>query len=470
MGPTGEKRELRSTVRISKTSVEAVACPALGGRSTIWDTELKGFGLRVTSSGTRTYVLRYRMGGRNAAQRSVTIGQHGSPWTAEQARRRAAELLTMVRSGVDPASQRQAADKETVDAQRSRADRMFDKLADRWFNSHVKGKLKSEKDIEGVLKRDLKPAFAGMTIDEVTKAVAAKAIDAIGSRSNAAANKAFKWLRQMLNWLIKKDVIEHSPLDRAGRPFDELSRKRVLGLLELMVVWSATNQLPAVFRDYYRMMILVGQRLREVSNVPWSEIDAETAEWLIPSERMKNNRPHLVPLSDQACNLLGLADDQAGRNNGPVFTTNGRTGLAGFSKMKEALDSAVSDTLAKYPQVQVLLGGSLANWVVHDFRRTLGTNCQAMGIRLEVTEAVLSHVSGERGGLTGVYQLYDYFEEKADALARWGQLVEQAVQLFKQESFEDIMNLDPVFRAKRERRARRRSATASITNKHQNID
>jgi Arm DNA-binding domain len=80
--------ELRSVGRISKTSVEAIVRPPSGGRGVLWDIELRGFGVRVTAGGRRTYVLRYRMGGRAASQRCVTIGSHGSPWTAEQARRR----------------------------------------------------------------------------------------------------------------------------------------------------------------------------------------------------------------------------------------------------------------------------------------------------------------------------------------------------------------------------------------------
>ena len=109
MGQFNQGTEVRSVGRIGKSSVEAIRPPAKGSRAVLWDTEIRGFGVRVTSNGRRTYLLRYRMGGRESPQRSVTIGQHGSPWTAEQARRRAFELLASVRSGVDPANERQSA-------------------------------------------------------------------------------------------------------------------------------------------------------------------------------------------------------------------------------------------------------------------------------------------------------------------------------------------------------------------------
>lgn len=277
MARSRDPAELRSVGKISKTSVEAIVRPPAGSRAVLWDTELKGFGVRVTAGGRRTYVLRYRMGGRSSAQRCVTIGAHGSPWTADQARRRAFEILTQVRTGIDPLSARQRASDDAMKASKRRATRLFEIQVERWLDGHVRGQLKSEGDIEGVVRRDLLPAFKGLSIDEMTKEDVGLAIDAIGRRSRAAANKAHKWLRQMFNWLIEKGVTDQSPLDRTSRPYEENSRNRVLGLLELVIVWKAAAGLHQIFRDYYRGLILLGQRLREVSNAQWCEIDREVS-------------------------------------------------------------------------------------------------------------------------------------------------------------------------------------------------
>ncbi len=463
MGRSQGASELRSVSRISKTSVERIPVPPPGRRAVLWDTEVKGFGVRVTAGGRRIYILRYRMGGRTAPQRCVTIGPHGSPWTADQARRRAFEILSQVRTGTDPLGARERASENAVKAKDRRAKRLFEVQVERWLDRHVRGQLKSESDIEGVVRRDLLPAFRDMSIDEMTKEEVGLAIDAIGKRSKSAANKAHKWLRQMFNWLIEKGVIDQSPLDRTSRPFEEDSRSRVLNLLELVVVWTAAGQMHETFRDFYRGLILLGQRLREVSNAPWNEIDREVGEWLIPEERSKSGRPHLVPLSDEACALLdGLAH---GRENphGPIFTTDGKVGIAGFSKMKEALDAEIELLLDAHPKICELLGGSFAPWVVHDLRRSLATGCQGLKVDLVVTEAVLSHVSGQRGGIRKVYQLYDYFEEKADALGRWGALLTQAIELWGKGDFTAIMDLDPTIKAKRERRARRTAQRHALT-------
>lgn len=229
----------KATGRITKSSVDDMETPPAGSRTILWDADVRGFGVRIASSGIRTYFLRYRMGGRDTPQRMVTIGRPGSPWTTAQARRRAVELLAQVRLGVDPVGVREAAALAAATREAERGERMFATFADTWMEDHVRrNHLRSEDDILGVLERDLKPAFAGKTIDEIRKADVTAMLDAIGRRSQSAANKAHKWLRAIYNWLIKKGHAESSPVDRMARPFKEPSRDRVLSLSELVVVWA----------------------------------------------------------------------------------------------------------------------------------------------------------------------------------------------------------------------------------------
>jgi hypothetical protein len=91
-----------ATGKITKEAVESVPLPRAGKRAHLWDETLKGFGVMVTDRGARSYLIQYRIGGRGAPARRVTIGKHGSPWTAKTARDRAAELLEQVRRKIDP--------------------------------------------------------------------------------------------------------------------------------------------------------------------------------------------------------------------------------------------------------------------------------------------------------------------------------------------------------------------------------
>ena len=84
----------------------------------------------------------------------------------------------------------------------------------------------------------------------------------------------------------------------------------------------------------------------------------------------------------------------------------------GFSKAKAALDKA----------------SGVKDWRLHDLRRTLATGLQKLGVRLEVTEAVLNHIAGSRAGIVGVYQRHNWADEKRAALDAWGAHVAALVE------------------------------------------
>ena len=456
--PTEDQND-KSSKAITKSTVDDAPLPPKGSRIMIWDTEIKGFGLRITPNGIKTYLLRYRMGGRDTPVRTITIGQHGSPWNPKLARRRAVELLTLVRSGRDPVAEREAERESAKTDAASRKDRMFDVMVETWFKKHVeRNGLRSKRDIRGVVDRDLKPAFANKTIDEITKKDVTEALDEIGDRSGSAANKGHKWLRQMFNWLKKRGDVDASPVDDLPRPFPEGSRTRVLSLLEIVVLWVALDALDDPFRSFYRFLILLGQRLREASNAPWSEFDLEAGDWFLPKERTKADRDHIVPMSEQAIELLEDLHPDDEKRKGPVFTTNGTVGISGFSKLKEAIDEEIVKLVGASEHARQLTPDGILDWVVHDIRRSLATGCQGLGIDMTHSEAILNHAIAKKlSGVARVYHLYEYYDEKADALARWGDLVEKAVTLFRAGEVDAVRALDPGRRTRRRERRPRRS-------------
>ena len=145
--------------------------------------------------------------------------------------------------------------------------------------------------------------------------------------------------------------------------------------------------------------------------------DRET--WSIPASRTKNKRAHVVPLPRQARDLIASV-----RVIGTVyvFTTNGTTPVSGWSKTKRRLDEKMMELTAQEKPDAVIPA-----WAIHDLRRTCATGLQKLGVRLEVTEAVLNHTSGSRGGIVGVYQRHQYADEKREALERWAECVEKIV-------------------------------------------
>ena len=122
-----------------------------------------------------------------------------------------------------------------------------------------------------------------------------------------------------------------------------------------------------------------------------------------------------MPLSVQAIEVL---DELAGGGDWPrqglVFSTTGKTPVSGFSKAKKRLDEHMA---------HVLEPRTLEPWRTHDLRRTVATGLQRLGVRFEVTEAVLNHLSGARSGIAGVYQRHDWAIEKRHALTKWADWV-----------------------------------------------
>jgi integrase len=148
--------------KISKRVVDA-ATAAKGDELWIWDTELKGFGLRVRPNGRRTYVLEYRpgRGGRSTQKRRISIGIHGSPWTPDMARKEALRLLGVVASGGDPAADKTAG-KEAP---------RVDELVERFLREHVEAKRKAStaKEYRRLLDKFVVPAIGHKRVVDVSR-------------------------------------------------------------------------------------------------------------------------------------------------------------------------------------------------------------------------------------------------------------------------------------------------------------
>jgi len=387
--------------RITKRAVDSVQ--AGPKEFFLWDSDLKGFGFRLTPKGARSYVLQYRMGGREAPTRRYTIGSHGSPWTPDRARKEAERLLILVRQGVDPVE----ADK---DRRRQAIDLAFDAYADSFIRLYLEKRWKKWGLGAGVLRREAVPVLGQKTLPQIKLSDFNPIWDRLQDRP-AVARLAHATLRKMFRWAVARGDLVVSPLAGAEAPPAVPARDRVLTDGELNRVWAATSRLGRPFDRLFKLLILTAQRREEVAGLDWAELDQAEETWVLPGTRTKNGKPHVVPLSGPAIELL---DELSGKMKWPeeglVFSTNGRTPPSGFSKAKRRLDDFIAE------------GGPavVSHWRAHDIRRTVATGLQRLGIRFEVTEAVLNHLSGARSGIAGVYQRYDWAIEKRGAMCSWG--------------------------------------------------
>jgi integrase len=196
---------------------------------------------------------------------------------------------------------------------------------------------------------------------------------------------------------------------------------------ELRLVWLASDGLGYPFGPFFKLLIGTGQRREEVAGLSWKELHRDAAEWHLPAGRAKNGIGSVVPLSaSMVSELDAIALGDKWPRRGLVFTTTGQTAVSGYSRAKTRLDKKVLELArqeADEPE-QVEVEG----WRVHDLRRTLATGMQRLGVRFEVTESILNHISGSKSGVAGVYQRHDWRDEKRDALNAWGAHVKRTVE------------------------------------------
>lgn len=417
----------KPAVSITKDFLNKITFPSsVEGRRVLWDQRLKGFGIRVNPNGSVVFVVQYRMKAKGAKTQTYTIGKYGSPWSPDAAREEARALLEKVHHGVDPidAKRKAASSAEQTAVEESHYD--FDRFADRYIDDHVKANsLRSLKDIEGTFDRDLRPFFKGKSIRQITKQDCKDMRVKVGKRSKSGANKAHKWLNAAIMWGIEHDGLDTSPMFGLKKPFKEEKRSRVLAEWEIALLWSVLPALAWQFAMLMRILILTGQRLREVAGIRWEEIDLARKEWIIPGNRTKNKLDHLVPIAAVFERLLTTIEPDPKRRHGLLLTSNGRTPVSGFSKSKTETDELIAVALRTEKWCE---RGGFRPWVRHDARRTLSTMCGEMKVPIAHAEAVLNHISGTLSGVAGTYWLYQYATEKRQALTKWEQRLERILK------------------------------------------
>ena len=235
----------------------------------------------------------------------------------------------------------------------------------------------------------------------------------IETASGPSARNGFRAsLSGFVTWAIREGLIETNPVSGTAKADQGGPRERVLTQGELATIWRNLPQ--GRFGDIVRLLILTGQRRNEIGGLRLSEIDFERGLIVLPPARTKNKRQHELPLSPQASAILrrllnGDTTYKLNRNGAiGVFGVNGFPS-GGWSGSKASLDRRVG--LAK-------------PWRLHDLRRTAATMMAELGVLPHIVEAILSHVSGHKAGVAGIYNRAKYIDEMRAALCKWADYVE----------------------------------------------
>jgi integrase len=254
-------------------------------------------------------------------------------------------------------------------------------------------------------------------------------IPGIGRKNNgvskARGRKMAAALSGLFGWLLSKRWVKANPCIGLGRQSAPAARDRVLNAKadvrnadELRWFWAACDNVGQPFGPLCKLLLLTGCRLSEIARMSRVELSDDLATLRLPGERTKNSLPHDVPLPPLAREILNGLPQFPGC--GFVFSTAGKTPVAGFSKYKTRLDAAMLAEAKKE-------NGKIPPWRLHDLRRTCATGMAGIGIAPHVIEAVLNHISGAKASVAGTYNREAYEPEKRAALLRWSQHVQGLV-------------------------------------------
>jgi integrase len=411
--------------KLTDKGIERIKPPVGKAQEEHWDTEVSGLGLRVGAKGTKAFTLlikTYVMGKKKNIR--LTLGRFPAMSLAE-ARALAKEYKTYADQGKDPRKAKQDAEREKLKASRF----TFAACRDDFLEAGAKygigrGRKRAKSPWREKTLKDNTWAlskfndWADLSIKDISEHDIADALSEIedgvaGTKRSdwsgaSAAHRSFEVLNTMMNWCMRKRLIEHSPCQFVEEVPDKLKRDRVIDDDELSAIWKSCDEYSGPLADCLKLLILTGQRLREVSELKWSEVAKDRSAFTLDGNRTKNGLPHVIPLSELARSVI----DAQHKDGEFVFTTTGNGPVVGFSKLKKNIEK---------------LSG-VSNWRIHDFRRTMVTGMNEMGIAPHVVEVVVNHISGEaKAEVAGIYNKAQYLEARRNALDVWADHVGKVV-------------------------------------------
>jgi integrase len=287
--------------KITKTVVDKVV-PPIRGQSIIWDTELKGFGLRVTPS-RKTYVAQSRVAGKS---RRVTLGLHGV-LTPDEGRRAAKEALVLMGRGVD------------INGEKERKERYSVTLGEVFVAYRGNRKLTANtlRDYEESMKNGF-AEWNDMSIRSITRDMISLRFDELSKVSLARTNLKFRFLRALFNFAMEmysapdgQPLVPSNPCNvlKARHKWHRIERRKrhveetaLATLVQVLHHQSGESPHRVAIKDLCAFLLLTGCREQEAARLRWSDVDLAVGRVTIPIT--KNGDPHVMPIGPWLLRLL----------------------------------------------------------------------------------------------------------------------------------------------------------------------
>jgi integrase len=356
-------------MKLTKSIVDSITAPADRDQAFYRDAQLKGFAVRVTASGVKSFIVEKLVSGK---VRRMTIGRYGEI-TVEQARREAQKMLGKIATGIDP-----RAEKETAELHATTLDQVFQD----YIKARRELKPKTLHDYRRVIECSFSD-WKNKPLVSITKAKVLKLHGELGEeRGPAYANLSMRLLRALFNFAIEQyeDAKGHSLITE--NPVKGLSKTRSWYRVRRRQTYIKTYELAPWFRglqkitnetlrDYLLLTLFTGLRRNEAAQLKWSDIDLKAKTLTV--EETKNHQPHTLPLSEYLSELLTRRKQQAYSEY--VFPSTGKGGYI----------------VEPRKQAAKITEDSGVTFTVQDLRRTFITLAESLDISAYAVKRLLNH-------------------------------------------------------------------------------
>ncbi|MBA4389972.1 MAG: integrase [Syntrophus sp. (in: bacteria)] len=404
-----QKRSPALILNFTKSSIEKLSLPKKG-QSFVWDSDLKGFGVRLTSGG-RTYVVQRWVKSKTGVEvnRRKVIGRHGV-LTLQEARKKAQKELSAMLDGKDPSAEKKRTKAYSLTLR---------EITDEYLKDRRDMKKSSKADIEKHLSKSF-AAWANKPAIDITRDKVATRFSELTDRSQAQANQAFRVLRSILNYARAKYRTDDKPL-LVENPVSILSETKVWnkvkprsGRIPTDKIGAAWNMLQALreapeqttisrsLADAVSFLILTGARWNEAAQLTWNRVSLEEKWWYLPDP--KNRNPVKFPLSELACEIL---EARRGENQTEGYVFPARSG-----------DGYIIDPRGTMEKVSQVAGVHL---MAHDMRRTFRAIAGECKIELWKTKLLMNHKLSQDVTISAYTETEDlrYLAPEINLIGEW---------------------------------------------------
>jgi integrase len=369
------------------------------GRKIYWDDNLKGFGLLIMASGHKSFVFQYRVA-KTLRRMTLQAGDVDTARTQAEVIKGQVATGRLLNKPVDPLAERRRT--ESIESGKG----TLKAVATEWFNRKAK-QHRSGTHRFNELERLAFPTLGYRQIDDIKRSDIVGLLDKIEDENGPGmADYILAAMRRVMSWHEGRDDNFTSPIRRgmARTSATKRKRQRILTDDELRAVSRAAEADGGPYGAIIRYLLLTAARREEAAQMRRSELAGDV--WTIPADRYKTGVDHVIPLSPAA---MAIVNELPRLGKGDlVFTVGGRVPLCSFTYRKALFDKTCGVT----------------GWTLHDLRRTARSLLPRAGVDADIAERCLGHIIG---GVRGVYDRYEYLDEKREAFEKLAKLIDRIV-------------------------------------------